>query len=123
MKLADDNTKISEIKRIIKDYCDKRDWDQFHSAKNLAIALSCEASEVLEPLRFKSDKEIEEMMNNKEFRISISEEMADVLYFLLRLSQRYNIDISNAFEEKMKKNELKYPVEKSKGSNKKYTEF
>ena len=123
MNLKDNKTRIKEIKEIIKKHCDDRNWTQFHGAKNLAIALICEASEVLEPLRFKSEKEIEEMMSNKDFKKSIGEEMADVLYFLLRLSQKYDIDISSAFEEKMKKNELKYPIDRAKGSNKKYTEF
>ncbi|MBI2670387.1 nucleotide pyrophosphohydrolase [Candidatus Woesearchaeota archaeon] len=119
----DDKTSIQQLKDKIKKYCDERDWDQFHNAKELSTALILEAAEILEPFRFKSEKEVEEFLNNSRNKEEVSEEMADVLYFLLRLSQRYDIDISEAFHRKMKKNEKRYPVEKAKGSNKKYNEL
>ena len=121
--LKDQETKIHEIKDFIKKYCDERDWDQFHGAKELAVALIIEAAELLEPFRFKSDKEVEELFKNPQKREEIEDEMADVLYFLFRLAQRYDIDLSEAFERKMGKSAKKYPIEKAKGSNKKYNEF
>jgi NTP pyrophosphatase (non-canonical NTP hydrolase) len=63
------------------------------------------------------------MINDTSKRQEISEEMADVLYFLIRLSQRYNIDLTTELNKKIQKNEQKYPIEKAKGSNKKYTEY
>ena len=119
----DTETKIHELKEIIKKHCDERDWDQFHNAKELAIALSIEAAELLEPFRFKTWEEVDLLFKDPKKKEEISDEMADVLYFLTRLAQKYNIDLSEAFERKMKKNEKNYPIEKAKGSNKKYNEF
>ncbi|MBN2042618.1 MAG: nucleotide pyrophosphohydrolase [Candidatus Aenigmarchaeota archaeon] len=119
----DHETNIHAIKEKIKEFCEERDWDQFHGAKELAVALIIEAAELLEHFRWKSDKEVEELFSDPGRKEKIKEEMADVLYFLVRLAQRYEIDLSEALENKMKINEEKYPVEKSKGSNKKYNEL
>lgn len=119
----DEKTKLQELKEKIKKFCEERDWDQYHGAKDLSIGIITESSELLEKFRFKSDREIEEMFKNEEKREQISEEMADVLYFLLRLAQRYNIDLTTELNKKMDKNEKRYPIEKAKGSNKKYNEF
>tara|TARA_Y100000034_G_C6825789_1_gene372277 strand:- start:525 stop:887 length:363 start_codon:yes stop_codon:yes gene_type:complete len=119
----DHKTNIHELKEKIQRFCEDRDWDQFHGAKELAIGVITESSELLEHFRFKSEKEIEEMFNNIEKKQKISEEMADVLYFLLRLSQKYNVDISTELNKKLEKNNERYPIEKSRGSNKKYNEL
>jgi NTP pyrophosphatase (non-canonical NTP hydrolase) len=119
----DHETKLQELKEKVKKSCEERDWDQFHGAKDLAIGVITEASELLEHFRFKSEKEIEEMFKNPAKREDIEDEAADVLWFLLRFAQKYDIDLSEAAERKMKKFEKKYPVEKVKGSNKKYDEF
>ena len=123
MITKDQETKLHEFKDKIKAFCEARDWDQFHNAKELAIALSIEASELLEIFRWKNDEEVVELFKNKKKKEDIEDEMADILYFLVRLAQRYNIDLTEASEKKMEKNEKKYPVEKAKGSNKKYTEY
>ena len=119
----DKEAKIHDLKEKIKKFCDDRDWDQFHNAKDLAIALIIESSELLEHFRWKSEKEVKELFENANKKEEIEDEMADVLYFLVRLSQKHDIDLSNAFERKMQKNELRYPIDKAKGSNKKYTEL
>ena len=119
----DSETNIQELKQKIKAFAEERDWDQFHNAKDLAIAMSIEVSELLELFRFKSNKEVEDFFKNPQKRKDIEDEMADVLFFLTRLAQRYNIDLSNAFEEKIRESAKKYPVEKAKGSNKKYNEL
>ncbi len=106
----------------IADFCRARDWDQFHGAKDLGIGLVTEASELLEIFRFQSDQQVAELFNGPR-RSDIEDEMADVLFFLLRMAQRYDVDLSAALKSKMKKNEEKYPVEKAKGSNKKYNQF
>ena len=121
--VKDQERKIHELKELIKKFCDERDWDQFHNAKDLAIALSIEASELLEIFRWKNPEEVKELFENKDKKEDISDEMADVLYFLIRMAQRYNIDLSEALEKKMEKNNKKYPIDKAKGSNKKYNEF
>ena len=119
----DSETNLHEIKEKIKEFCEKREWDQFHGAKDLATALIIEAAELLEHFRWKSEKEVKELLANPAKKDEISEEMADVLYFLLRMAQRYDMDLSEALEKKMGKNDKRYPVEKAKGSNKKYDEL
>lgn len=119
----DHKTNIHELKEKIKKFCEDRDWDQYHNAKDLAIGIMTESSELLEHFRFKSEKEVEEMFKSQEKKEKISEEVADVLYFLLRLGQKYNIDLTTELNKKMEKNEKRYPVDKSKGSNKKYSEL
>ena len=118
----DQDTNIQQLKQKIQKFCEDRDWDQYHGAKDLAIGIITEASELLENFRFKSEKEVEELMNSDK-RKEITEELADVMFFVLRLAQRYDIDLSKELEEKIKKSAEKYPIEKAKGSNKKYTEL
>ena len=118
----DSETKLRELKEKIKEFCEVRDWDQFHNAKELVIALVIEAGELLEIFRWKTREEAEELFKDEKKRKMIEDEMADILYFLIRLAQRYDIDLSEALERKMKENDEKYPVDKFKGSNKKYNE-
>lgn len=119
----DQKTNIHELKEKIKKYCEDRDWDQFHGAKDLATALIIESAELLEHFRFKSKKEVEELFSNEKKRNEIEEEMADILYFLVRLAQKYDVDLTKVLNKKMEKNEKRYPIEKAKGSNKKYNEL
>jgi NTP pyrophosphatase (non-canonical NTP hydrolase) len=119
----DSETTIKELKELVKKFCEDRDWGQYHNAKDLAIGIITESSELLEHFRWKSEKEVKEMLNSDIKRKEISEEIADILYFLLRLAQKYDFDLSEELKNKMKKNEKRYPVEKAKGSNKKYSEF
>ena len=115
--------KVHELKDKIKEFCEARDWDKFHNAKELAIALSIEASELLEIFRWKSSEEVKSLFEDPNKKEDIEDEMADILYFLVRMAQRYNIDLSDALDRKMEKNNNKYPIEKAKGSNKKYNEL
>ena len=119
----DNERKIHELKDKIKEFCEARDWDQFHNAKELAIALSIEASELLEIFRWKTPKEVEALFEDPKKKEDIEDEMADILYFLVRIAQKYNIDLSEILDKKMEKNNKKYPVDKFKGSNKKYNEL
>ncbi len=105
------------LKRIL-DFRKKRDWKQFHQPKNLAISLSLEASEVLELFQWTKDGNLPE--DKKE---ALEKELADVYYWLLLLSHDLQIDLDKALEKKMEENDKKYPVKKSKGSSKKYTEL
>jgi NTP pyrophosphatase (non-canonical NTP hydrolase) len=113
----DSKTTIKELKIKVKSFCKQRDWDQYHNAKDLAIGIITEAAELLEHFRFKSDK------FSARKKAEISEEIADIFYFLLRFCQKFDIDLSSALTNKIKINMSKYPISKSKGSNKKYTEF
>jgi NTP pyrophosphatase (non-canonical NTP hydrolase) len=113
---------IQELKEKVKNFCAERDWDQFHSPKDLAIGLSTESAELLELFRFKSDAEILNKMQDMQFRQKIQNELADTLFFILRFAQKNDMDLVSALQEKMKINAANYPVEKAKGSNKKYDE-
>ncbi len=118
----DGKTTIEELKNLIKKFNADRDWDQFHNAKDLAIEISNEASEILEHFVYKTSEEIEELFKGRK-RGEIEEEVADVLWATLTLAERYGIDLSSTLKKKMKKTALKYPVEKARGSNKKYNEL
>ncbi len=122
-KNTDNNTNVEALKKRVQKFCEDRDWDQYHGPKELAIGMVTEASELLAHFRFKNEKEILEMLKNKKKSQEIKEELSDVLAFVLRMSQMYNIDLSTELQNKLEKNDKKYPVEKARGSNKKYTEF
>lgn len=118
----DNKVTIEELKNKVKEFCEKRDWDQFHNPKELAIGISTEANELLQLFRFKSEEDMKNLMGSDK-RIEVEEELADIAYFVLRFAQMNNIDLSSAVSKKIEKNDKKYPVEKSKGCNKKYDEF
>lgn len=115
-------TNIEALQDLVKKFCEDRDWDQFHSPKDLAIGLTTEASELLELFRFKTDLEVNELLKTENFKEKLRDEAADVFFFLLRICQMNNIDLDDSFKKKLIKNAEKYPIEKSKGSNKKYNE-
>lgn len=118
----DKKTTVEDLKNKVKKFCEDRDWDQFHSPKELAIGMSTEANELLQLFRFKSDDDMKEFMSSTR-KTEAEEELADLAYFVFRFAQMNDIDLTTAIENKMKKNNAKYPVEKAKGSNKKYNEF
>ena len=119
----DSTTSIEQLKDLIKKFCNERDWDQFHTAKDLAIGLVTEASEVLEHFRFQSESDVKELLASNARKEQVEDELADTLFFILRFGQRYDIDLATAMVRKLDKNALKYPVEKCRGLNKKYTEL
>lgn len=114
---------ISEMSSQIKDFCEARDWNQFHNVKDLAIGLVTESSEFLELFRFRTPEECEALMLDPVKGEMARDELADILFFVLRTSERYGIALGEALEKKLAKNAAKYPIELSKGSNRKYTEF
>ena len=121
--MNDKVTTIDELKYKVKKFCEDRDWDQFHNPKDLAIGMSTESNELLDLFRFKSEDEVKEMIKDTDKRKAIGEELADTFYFVIRFAQMNNFDLSDELENKIKKNEEKYPIYKAKGSNKKYNEL
>ena len=111
---------LQELTQTILKFRDERDWKQFHTAKNMAVSLSLEASEVLELFQWKSD-EASEIFSKAEGKDMLSDELSDVLYWVLIIAHEAGINLKEAFEQKMIKNAQKYPVEKSKGSSLKYS--
>lgn len=102
---------------------DARDWKQFHSPKNLAAALSIEAAELQETLLWKSDEQVASGLSDDGQLERMSEEVADILIYALLFANAAGIDAAHSIRQKLLKNEAKYPVERAKGSARKYTEF
>ncbi len=115
------NSDITKLQAMIRAFCDERDWDQFHNPKDLAISLTLEAAEVLEHFQWKTSKEMADHIKHK--KNDIGDELADVLYWVLLLANKADVDLRSAFESKMLKNEAKYPIDKARGTHKKYTEL
>jgi NTP pyrophosphatase (non-canonical NTP hydrolase) len=114
-------TELERLRDQLRDFAAARDWDQFHSPKNLAMALSVEAGELLEVFQWLTEEQSRELA--PEARAAASEEIADVLLYLVRLGDRLGIDPVAAAERKLVANAQKYPVEKARGIAKKYTEL
>ena len=121
--MRDSDPTLRELEAIVRRFCEARDWGRFHTPKDLAIGVSTEAAELLAHFRFRSTDEISEMLRDQHNRASVGDELADVLYFLLRLAELCDLDLAAEFKRKMKINEAKYPAHVSKGTNKKYTEL
>lgn len=114
-------SEFEQIKFYLREFAQRREWTQFHSPKNLAMALSVEVAELLEHFQWLTETQSEQL--NEEQLKPIAEEIADVQLYLIRLADRLNVDIPTAIAAKTVINEAKYPVEKVKGSAKKYTEY
>lgn len=110
---------IKELTKRIIAFRDARDWKQFHNPKDVALSMVLEAGEVMEHFQWKNKEEVEKY--SIEHKEEIGDELADVFYWVLLMSFDLNIDILKALENKIKKNEDKYPVEKAKGKHTKYT--
>jgi NTP pyrophosphatase (non-canonical NTP hydrolase) len=114
---------FNELDGLIEQFSLDRDWDQFHTPKNLLIALIAEMGELSEVVLWKSDQDLEKYLLSGDGKEKISEEIADVAIYLIRLCQKLDINFLKIIETKMDKNSAKYPVDKSKGNSKKYTEL
>ena len=115
---------MNPIKRLTKEiisFRNRRKWKQFHNPKDVSLSLVLEATEVMEHFQWKSPEEMKVYV--KKNKQAISEELADVLYWVLLLSHDLNIDIEKALDRKIEINNQKYPVKKSKGKHTKYTEL
>ena len=108
-------SEIKEITEALLKFRNERDWKQFHNSKDLALAISVESAELLQEFLWKSANEA-----NKD---NIRDELADILAFSFLLAEKYNLDIKEIIMNKIKKNGEKYPVDRSKGTSKKYNEL
>lgn len=113
----DEHITVGSLKEMVREFCEARDWDQFHNPKDLAIGISTEANELLDIFRFQSEAQMKEMMQDETIRNHIREELADTLFFILRFSQMNDIDLHSSLVDKVGKNGQRYTIEKSKGKN------
>ncbi len=111
---------LQDHTKQIREFCDERDWAQFHNPKDMALSLALEAAEVLEHFQWKNEAEVEKYV--KTHKADIAEELVDTYYWVLRMCDRFGVDLPAAFEAKMQKNAIKYPVEKAKGKHAKYNQ-
>lgn len=112
---------IESLTARIREFRDARDWMQYHSPKELAVAVAAESGELLQHFVWQSPEQSE--LRALERREEIADEIADVAMLLFELSDNLDIDLAEAMRAKLAKNELRYPVEKARGSNKKYNEL
>jgi dCTP diphosphatase len=114
---------LEKLKSEVNKFATDRDWDQFHSIKNLSMALNVESSELLEIFQWMSEEESNEIKNNPEKLSMVQDEVADIFVYLLRIVSKTNIDLESVVLQKIKKNADKYPIDKSRGNSKKYSEL
>lgn len=112
---------LIELRDSLRVFAAERDWDQFHSPKNLASALTVEAAELLECFQWLTEDQSRNLA--AENKMKVEAEMADVLVYLIRLADKVDVDLLDAARQKIAKNAEKYPVEKARGNAKKYTDL
>ena len=121
--LNDSTATVADLKSRVRRFVTDRDWDQYHFPKDLAVGLSIEAAEVLEHFRFRSNREIAALLDDERFLEKVGHELADVLYFVLLMCNNMGLDASRLLEEKLAISSERYPVDKARGRNLKYTEL
>jgi len=112
---------LQRLREIVRTFVDERDWDQFHTPKNLSAALSVEAAELLEHFQWLNKGDAGELGPDK--LVEVRHEMADVLVYLVRLADKLDVDLFKAVEEKMVLNRAKYPADQVRGDARKYYEY
>ncbi len=112
---------IEQLRQKIRDFAAARDWDQFHSPKNLSMAMIVEAAELVEHFQWLTEEQSQSLPEDK--RAEVENELADIFLYLIRIADKLDIDLLNAANNKIKINAEKYPADKVRGSAKKYTEY
>jgi len=113
--MNDQTTTVAELAKLIADFVDERDWNQFHSPKNISMSMAIEAAELMEHFQWISMDESREMTEDLEQLDAIGEELADVMCYALALANQLGIDVSDTIDRKMQKNRIKYPVQDFQG--------
>ena len=117
----DDSSTVADLKAMVRQFVEERDWDQYHFPKDLAIGMSIEAAELLEHFRFLSNEEIDRKLQDGPYLRDIGHELADVLYFVLLFCRNLNLDATEILRQKLALSAQRYPVESARGKNLKYT--
>lgn len=119
--MNDQETKLQEIKDRVLAFAQEREWEQFHSPKNLSMAIAAEAAELMEHFLWQTPEQSKADMESDEIRHMVSEELADIFIFAIEFANMTGIDLAATIEAKMQRNAEKYPVEKARGRSDKYT--
>ncbi len=113
--------KLKELRNRLRSFAEERDWDQFHTPKNLSMALIAESAELVEHFQWLTEEQSTQLPSEK--LKEVEEELADVLIYLVRIADKLNVDLAQAASRKIDINEKKYPAAQVRGSAKKYTEY
>jgi NTP pyrophosphatase (non-canonical NTP hydrolase) len=113
--MPDATTTVAELREAMRQFVTEREWEQFHSPKNLVMALAAEAAELLEHFLWVDNAESQRLMQDPEKRRAVADEMADVAGCLMALSNALDLDLTDAIRDKIARNKVKYPVEQYRG--------
>jgi dCTP diphosphatase len=113
--MSDSDTPVAELKRLVNDFVDRRDWHRFHAPKNLAMSLAIEAAELMEHFQWISSEESRRAADDPERLAAVGEELADVLCYALAMANELGLDLSTVIRRKLAKNEEKYPADEYRG--------
>jgi len=113
----DSSGSIVQLQEAVREFCERRDWDQFHNPKDLAIGIATEAGELLSLFRFLNEAESLSVLVDGRKREQVEDELADVLFFVLRFAQKAGIDLAACLTRKLAKNAMRYPIAKARGRN------
>lgn len=116
----DKNASIQELKEKIKKFVKKRDWEKYHTPKNLSMSIAIEAAELMENFQWENQKDALKLLENARKRKEIEEELADIAIYVIDFCGIYSIDLAKIINQKLAKNNKKYPVRLSKGNSYKY---
>lgn len=119
--MSDSKTSVQDLKKIMKTFVHERDWEGYHSPKNLSMSLAIETAELMEHFQWLSEEDSRALAADKEKMAHVQEEIADVASYLLGLCNVLGVDLSDAMKAKMVKNRIKYPAASQKGQIHKYT--
>ena len=121
--LKDSVTTTGELKRLVQEFVDERDWGKYHNAKDVAIAINVEAGELLELFEWVRESEIPALLDDPDKYRRVGEELADIIILCLNLSSVAGLDVAQTVGHKLAKNRAKYPAELVRGNYRKYTEL
>jgi dCTP diphosphatase len=113
--MTDDNTTVADLRATIATFVAERDWEQFHSPKNLAMSLAIEAAELMEHFQWITIDESRTLVSDPTKRAAAGEELADVLAYVLAMANALDLDLAQTFRNKLAKSAMKYPVDLSRG--------
>lgn len=122
-KNGSSSLELKEMKEFSDQFIEERDWAQFHTPKNIAMGVAIEAAELMEIFQWLTDEQANAVENDPELKEKVADEMGDVLHYLIRLSSILDIDLKEAFWQKIRKTEKKYPSSLVKGKKDKYTAY
>lgn len=113
--MTDQLTTLAQLRTMMKDFVSQRQWEKFHTPRNLAVSAAVEAGELLELFQWLGENEAMTRLQDPAFRKAVADEMSDVLMYIISLANAIDLDISAAAEDKMRRNRIKYPAERFQG--------